>query len=338
MNVRARKGRWYHFLGAGCAGALLLIVVALTLLVLFARSQAGPEEVVTRNLERELPTPAASEGAGPRPAGHEGQPAAAIHTEGARLPSLVAPPSGTEGPSAGRVTLELSQGEFHVRPAAVGEPLHVEARYDLSTYELVDELDEGKAEAGGWTYQVRFRQKRELGLLQALRRMFGGQAARVTVYLPRDVPMDLALRVSQGGGEVELGGLWLTQTDVSFSQGGGDLAFSEPLREPTESLTIDASMGGGSFRKLGNASPRRLKVQSQMGGGDLDFSGEWLRDCEVSIESRMGGMQVRLPHDVGLRGLSRWGKDREAEGPAGGRRPVLTFSISSEMGEVDVSG
>jgi hypothetical protein len=332
MTERAQRGRWYHFVAAGCAGALLLVVVALTLLVLFARGQAGSEEVVTRKLERELP--AVSETARPPKAGDEGQPPA-LHTEGARLPSLAAPPSAPEAPPPGRVTLELSQGEFRVLPAAVGEALHVEARYDLNTYELVDDLDEG--EAGRWAYDVRFRQKRRLGLLQVLRQIFGATAPRVTVYLPRDVPMDLSLRVSQGGGEVELGGLWLTQTDVRFSQGGGDLTFSEPLREPTESLTIDASMGGGSFRLLGNASPRQLKVQSQMGGGDLDLSGQWLRDCEVSIESRMGGMQVRLPHDVGLRGLSRWGKDREAEGETEGR-PVLTFSISSEMGEVDISG
>jgi hypothetical protein len=131
---------------------------------------------------------------------------------------------------------------------------------------------------------------------------------------------------------VELGGLWLQRAEVTFLQGGGELSFSEPLREPAESLRLDASMGGGAFRLLGNASPRSLRVSTQMGGGEVDLRGEWVRDAEISIESRMGGMAVRVPEGVRTRGLPR---DREAApGEEAEDQPTLTFSYSSSMGEI----
>jgi hypothetical protein len=147
------------------------------------------------------------------------------------------------------------------------------------------------------------------------------------------VPFALDLRVAQGGSKVDLGGLWLERADVTMTQGGGELDFSQPLRHPLETLAISSSMGGGTFQHLGNASPQHLKVESQMGGSQVDLRGRWLRDCEISLESRMGGMEVRLPEDVSLRGLAH---RREAAGESAERRgvPVLSFRVSNAMGEV----
>jgi hypothetical protein len=143
--------------------------------------------------------------------------------------------------------------------------------------------------------------------------------------------MDLDLRFSQGGGRVDLGGLWLTETKVSFAQGGGELEFSEPLRVPTNTLSIDASMGGGSFERIGNASPRTLRVATSMGGADLDLSGHWQRDCEVSIESRMGGVGVHLPDDVTVRGVPG---HEAAPGDDEAAVPTLDISYSASQGEI----
>jgi hypothetical protein len=294
-------------------------------LVGIGRNAASSQNIAERTVEERLPAVPMPEQA------TEGGSGAPAYSDG---PGLTPPPFSAGGhgaPVPGRVTLDLAQGEFHIEPAPPGEPLRVEAEYDLDLYELSTELDEG--DDGEWEYEVAFRRLESAGFTSFLARVFGAKGPRVTVYLPREVPMDLDLRFVQGGGDVDLGGLWLRETEVSFTQGGGDLEFSEPLRQPAESLTIDASMGGGAFRRVGNASPRRLEVTTRMGGGEVDLRGEWSRDCEISLESSMGGMEIRLPDGVNTRGLRR---DREAvSDEEGGDVPTLSFTTSAEMGEIE---
>ena len=310
----------------GCAGVLVLILGAATLLVSLGRGAARSQKIITSSVEEALPAASTEPEAAPS---QEGEAAPFSDAPPLALPDFT--PENHSEPRAGRVLIDLRQGEFHVEPAAPGEPLRIEAEYDENRYELVTRLDEG--EDGEWSYEIRFRQVGRMGVVAFLARLMGAENPSVRVYLPRDVPMDLDLRFSQGGGEAELGGLWLTETKVAFTQGGGELRFSEPLREPTESLSIDATMGGGSFRRLGNASPKRLRVQTQMGGGQVDLRGQWRRDCEISLETRMGGLDVRLPNDVITRGLPR-----DRSGPAGARDatlPTLTFSYSTSMGDIE---
>jgi hypothetical protein len=238
-------------------------------------------------------------------------------------------PEVPEEQRPGRVLVDLSNGEFEVKPARPGEPLRVDAEYDENRYELVTRLDEPPE--GEWSYEVRFRQRGPTSFMFLLARLLGASNPRVVVTLPRDVPMDLDLRFSQGGGHADLGGLWLTDTKVTFVQGGGELEFSEPLREPTDTLSIEASMGGGSFQWVGNASPRELRAATSMGGGEVDLRGQWQRDCEVSLGSSMGGLNVRLPDDVIVHGVP--GRSPPPEEEQAGK-PTLDLSYSASMGEI----
>jgi hypothetical protein len=320
-------GGWWRYGCFGCVGVLVLMLSAVTVLLSLGRSAARSQKITSRSVEEPLPAARIQPEAAPS---REAE-AAVLYSD---APPLALPDFTPEDDAeirAGRVLIDLSQGEFHVEPVAPGEPLRVEAEYDENRYELVTTLDED--DDSRWSYEIHFRQTGPTSLVSFLAQLMGAKNPRVAVYLPREVPMDLDLRFSQGGGRVDLGGLWLTETRVAFTQGGGELEFSEPLRQPTEALTIHASMGGGSFRGLGNASPRTLKVVTQMGGGEVDLRGEWLRDCEISLESRMGGLEVRVPDDVITRGLPR---DRSE--PAGGDDasvPTLTFSYSHSMGGIE---
>ncbi len=322
---RAGRGGCLQYGLLGCGGLIALCFVVGATLLMVGRSVARSQKMTTKTVEEPLGGFAAEA----QPAGSQKDEATRPFSDGPPLeaPALPGPGDG-KTPPRGRMTIDLSHGEFEVVPAPVGQPLRVEADYDPDWYRLETRMEHSQ---GAWSYVVRFERTQTLGFIATLAQAMGGKRPHVWVQLPRDVPMDLDLRFSQGGGEVDLGGLWLTKTQVAFRQGGGDLEFSEPLREPTDTLSIDASMGGGSFRRLGDASPRRLLVQTRMGGGDLDLRGHWLRDCQVSLESQMGGLKVRLPEGVATRGLPH---DRAGEGE-GGEIPTLTFSYSAAMGGVD---
>jgi hypothetical protein len=133
--------------------------------------------------------------------------------------------------------------------------------------------------------------------------MIWGTSPTVKVVLPVDVPLDLDVRASQGGLEMELGGLWLRTAEIKFSQGGVFMAVSQPLREPMERLSISGSMGGLATSNLGNASPRVLDIDFTMGGGVLGLRGAWRNDSQVSIAASMGGGRVLLPKDVAIEGV-----------------------------------
>ena len=233
---------------------------------------------------------------------------------------------------AGRIILDLRDTTFDIRPARPGEPLTVEAEFDVNGYGITETLDEGSAEEG-WTYEVSFRRTSNSYLMAVLKELIGGSKPRVVVSLPRDIPYDLDLSVMQGGAEVELGGLWLTNADLKFLQGGGAVDISEPLYAPTDNLRIEFSQGGGAIEGVANASPSRLEVAFSMGGGFLDLGGTWLRDAEIDIDQSMGGVTVRLPRDVNIRGITQPGVAVAESDDTG--KPVLRFSTSSHYGELE---
>lgn len=233
---------------------------------------------------------------------------------------------------AGRIILDLRHSKFDVVPAPPGEPLLVDAKFDANHYGLSDSFDEG-VEGEGWTYEVGFRRTSDSYFLTALKEMLGGTKPRVTIYLPSDVPYDLEIDFMQGGAEVELGGLWLTNVDIRFLQGGGAVEFSKPLQRPAETMAIQFTQGGGAIQGIGNASPGTLDVAFSMGGGYFDLRGPWQRDAEITIDQSMGGVSVQLPRNVVLRGIGRYDTEEPAEG--GEEVPVLRFSTSSHLGELE---
>ncbi len=295
----------------GCLGLVALMVVFSAIVSGIAWYQARNEEVEHRDLTRALAVAVATE-----------EPET---TDEAPIDLLEVPPAGT-------VILDLSQTELRVEPGDPGEPIRVEARFDSKSYALTESYDEGDAQAG-WTYQVGFERTSRSAWVTAIKELLGGTRPRVVVHLPLDVPFDLELTVTQGGGEVELGGLWLTNADITFLQGGGELAISQPLRAPAERVRIDFSMGGGEISGLGNASPRQLDIDISMGGGEIDLRGAWSRDAQINISQSMGGAAVRLPRGVEIRGIARRGL--APPGTDEVKRPVLSFDVSSRFGELE---
>jgi hypothetical protein len=299
----------------GCLGCLafLLLLIAITAIVFgIAWNQVRNENVETKELVQVL--------AAPEPVGIEDDP-------------LEVPTEFVVSEPAGRVALDLRNTVFEIRPAQPGEPLKVEAKFDINDYGLTESYDEGSVEEG-WTYEVSFRRTSDSYALTALKELLGGTKPKVEIFLPSDVLYDLDVDIMQGGAEVELGGLWLSDVDIRFLQGGGAVEFGEPLQQPAESMAIQFSQGGGAIEGIGNASPSALDVSFSMGGGYIDLRGPWQQDAEITIDQSMGGVSLHLPSNVVLRGIGRHDTEEAAEG--GEDVPVLRFSTSSHLGELEI--
>jgi len=301
----------------GCVGLLVLVILVLAVLSGVAWQKTDSQEVKEEVLTRELPSiapaediPGAEEPAAPGDA--------EIRTEILERAR----------PGSGRVILDLSSGGFYVYAAQPGEPLRVEATYDVKSFELVEVFEE--EEDGTWTYRVSFQRTGSM-LMSMLAQIFGGVDPEVRVYLPPDVPMALDMTLHEGGSEIDLGGLWLTSLDVDFARGGANFKISEPLKEPVDSMTLQGSMGGFNARSLGNASPRKLDVDFRMGGVNLDLRGQWVQDADIRIKWDMGGVNVVLPANVAIEGVEgHAGAALDSEVPP----PSLRFELSGKMDDI----
>jgi len=240
-----------------------------------------------------------------------------------------------EGGISGHVILEIREAEFHLEPAEPGEPLRVEARFDDNAFALDEHFDPGTSGDGAWTYRVTFGKGDRPGAFSGLVPLVRGSTARIDVFVPMGVPIDLDLDVKEGSAVVRLGGLWLRDAEIDFGVGAFELSVDEPLHEPMEHLSIRSELGGALLNYLGNASPRRLDVKYSTGGIDMSLHGKWLRDAEVNINGGMGGGVVHLPSGVITEGLGR-----EQDAPSGDGDlsiPVLRFSVSSGLGRLEFS-
>jgi hypothetical protein len=289
----------------------MLLTVITAIVFGIAWNQVRNEEVETKSLTRTLTVPEPME-----------------IEDGA----LEVPTEFVVSEPAGRVVLDLSHTVFEIRPAQPGEPLTVDAKFDINNYRLTERFDEG-IDSDGWTYEVEFRRTTDSYGLTVLKELLGGTKPKVKIYLPSDLPFDLEADFLQGGAEVELGGLWLTNIDLRFLQGGGAVKFGEPLQKPAESLAIQFSQGGGAIEGIGNASPSEVDVSFSMGGGYIDLRGQWQGDSDITIDQSMGGVSLQLPSNVVLRGLGRF--DTEESVGEGPDVPVLRFSTSSHYGELE---
>ncbi|MFO7609472.1 MAG: hypothetical protein R6X35_09795 [Candidatus Krumholzibacteriia bacterium] len=297
----------------GCGaliGLFVLFVAVMAALAFFARDKGG-------QVEREAVTAAEAAAAGTAIAVDD--PVALTRTH------------------PGRVILDLAQGEFILRPAAPGEGLAARASFDSEVHALTQEFT--VAPDSTWTSRITFR--RTMPALQALfRQLMGSDTnASITIHLPADVPIELVVRLEQGGGEAEIGGLWLTTGDFDFRQGGFELSVDEPLREPLRRLRLHGRMGGVAVRRLGNASPLVLEVDCGMGGADIDLKGQWRNDCDASFRARMGGMAVRLPADLEVEAVGYLPADLTLpvlrHGDTEVPLPVLRVRIDQKMGEIE---
>jgi hypothetical protein len=244
-------------------------------------------------------------------------------------------------PVPGRVVLDVSQVEFIMRPAAPGEAPSTNARYDRHAYELIDSFE--TLPDGTWVYNLRFQRTIPWlqALLQDIMRRDKMQGPRIEVLLPADSPMALALNLHQGGAEIELGGLWLTEARFEINQGGIDLSVNEPLREPLDYLGLRSRMGGVNASRLGNTSPRFLDIACQMGGADIDLRGAWRGDCHGRFTVRMGGISLSTPADLAVQEVSpgRLDDPTPLELPAAEREnstATLWYESQARMGEVEV--
>ena len=291
MAEEASARRWITCTGLGCAGLILIALVTFGGFLGSAWLGVRNAEPVERRL---LPS----------------------------FPAVV--DSAQPGAAVGRVELDLSGAEVQVHAAAPGESLRVEAKFDEQLYELEETFDDASVP---WLYQLSL--SGDIGPLKTLlRSIVGGEGARVDIFLPVDVPLELLAKGEQAAFTIDLARMWLTSAEFDFAQGGVFIEASEVTSLPIESISLKGSMGAFRLVQMGNASPRRLLVDTKMSGLHVDLLGEWQNDSSITLRSNQGGAQLKLASNVTVVGIDTGELEPPREEELA--RPTLTFTVAAD--------
>ncbi len=314
----------------GCIGCLSMGALAVAAIFLFSAINLAYEPEEPRPEQRELvqELPEAPElPAFPYPAG-----------DSPSLPETLPLPHAVEA-RAGRIVLDLSMGEFIIRPGPAGEPIRVEADYDTASFDLTEEYT--TSDDGTWTYEVSFGARRGfLGML--LRGGVRDGDNRIELTIPRGHPIDIVGKIGIGESEVDLGGLWIRNVDLDLGTGDHFIEFREPTPFPMADFKIDSSIGEVEIRNLGAGSPRSVKVDHGIGELLVDLQGPWRQDAEVDVECGIGECRLWLPDSAHIDiesakiGLGDSRVERPDSQDLPDDAPTITVNIRGNIGDLRV--
>ena len=308
--------------GVGCLTMIVVVVGGIVITVMVARNAArnlgDPDpRPVTRSIA--LSSPAADASA--KSATGESNSRAPLH-----------------------LTLDLQEGEFTIQPGAPGSDLEVKGEYAPGLFELTETQNTDPA-TGARRATVRFRSKAPMWV-----RIFGGigdgdgNRPRLTVTIPRGMPLDLDLNTSMGRSQVDLGGLTLREVSVNAAMGEHHLDFQEPVLEGVRELRLSNSMGNLTVENLGNARANTVTASGSMGNFVANLGGAWTPASEVNLnfEQSMGELTLRVPSHVRLEadvresGKEESSRPLDANPPDDPRAPTLRLKVNSSMGETRI--
>ncbi len=162
-----------------------------------------------------------------------------------------------------------------------------------------------------------------------------------------DKPMNLSIDAGAYDGKFELGGLALTQLDISDGAANVELNFSEPNPEEMSVFTYESGASDVKIAGLANANFSLFDFSAGAGDYTLDFSGELQRDASIKIESGLSNLIVVVPEGVNAEvrvegGLSNvnatTGWEKSGDGyRQKGEGPALTFVIEMGAGNLTLT-
>ena len=192
--------------------------------------------------------------------------------------------------SALSVRVEYSAGRFDLRPATGNTLYNMSLRYDASRGEAVsryDSLARSLTVGAKGNHSVRVN-------------LDDNDGGDLKLQLAPNVPMDLALELGAVEGELQLGGMALS--DLSIKGGAAEITvrFDAPNRVRMHVMNIEIGAASVKLMHAANAGAERIKANVGVGSLDLDLSGPLTHDVEINASLAMGDITLRVAPEVGV--------------------------------------
>lgn len=187
------------------------------------------------------------------------------------------------------VEVTYGAGRFRVGPAEPGLLYRMELRYDEEAFEPVNEYRGGRLRLGTEGNGEGFSVGR------------GRSEGELDVKLARAVPMNLRLRFGAVRADLDLGGLSLTDLELSTGASESRIDVTEPNPVPMRRAELQVGAAEFTARHLGNLNADRIEIDAGVGEVTLEFTGQWRRDAEVAVDLGLGALELRFPEGLGVK-------------------------------------
>jgi hypothetical protein len=187
-----------------------------------------------------------------------------------------------------RVFVEYGAGEFTVRSVDDGLMYRMNLEYDEDKFEPIADFSGDRLHLG----------------VESLRRNIsinGRHSGSLELELARGVPMDLELKFGAVQADIDLGGLALTDLELSTGASESLIDVSEPNPVPMEKASFEVGAAEFTVKNLGNLNAEEIEVRAGVGSIILDFDGRWERDAQVAVKIGLGSLELRVPEGLGVR-------------------------------------
>jgi hypothetical protein len=188
------------------------------------------------------------------------------------------------------VHVTYGAGRVRVQPATNRRLFDIHFRYDAERTEPTYAYDAAT-------------NKLDLGVRQTslARNMRGGEGSELKLQLATTTPMRLALDVGAAEGDYDLSGLRLEELSMQTGATDTRMRFDAPNPVRMHSMRLQIGAAAVQITGLGNANAERIDVNLGVGQATLEFGGEWRGDADMSVNSALGEVILRVPADVGIR-------------------------------------
>ena len=188
-----------------------------------------------------------------------------------------------------RVFVKYGAGRLSVASSDEGLLYRMHLRYDEDLFEPVAEYEGSTLRLGIESVgrNVRIGRRRQSGELD--------------LTLAAGVPMDLDLEFGAVRAELDLGGLALTDLDLSTGASESTVLISEPNSASMSVARFEVGAADLTARHLGNLNAERIEFDAGVGRLTLWFTGSWQQDARVSVDMGIGALELRFPQGLGVR-------------------------------------
>jgi hypothetical protein len=124
---------------------------------------------------------------------------------------------------------------------------------------------------------------------------------RLRLALANSIPHSLRITTKVGDVHLSLSGMKLARIDFESGVGGTKISSYKSNPIPCEYVRLKNGVGSIEAIGLGNINFRELDFDGGVGGANLDFTGEWKQNAIIRIKVGVGGVNLRMPREIGVR-------------------------------------